>query len=701
MNPYLTISGSPISIAKKGESHHYLGIFLLTKGLSKPSLVKTHSDGISDKQFVYLVFTVLFLIICYRMQFSFILLSMCNKWNALIHKELKSKSGLSLDFSSDVLHHPSLYGLKTFEQVQAESKSAFIVSFANSVGILGHLFSHRFYNLQVLSWHPLYPLQFLVHIGVSPSNNFLAGVVYVFNDCDLFLGNSLASAFHFRGGTPMSFVLGKSRFHKCVSFLHHYNIAFVEQLCDRNSVNFNWKTFKRWKRLDPCSPVSAWFEASAYFLNDVMPFLDDLPLRTICISSGILQSHEFGVISDSLLHVNTTCLSVFTDGFLSGLETVDMKAGAAYFEDVDLGLGVEVSGLVSSMIAELQMIALALKCIPLSHSIDLFLDSQAALDVCRFESSLLGPDFRNHCWMEHYHIVNVICQKNLRVNWVKVRGHSGVLGNKCANMFAKTAALSGWHLPHSISKQFLKTGNIAISGNSRHFVHDIFHSIHCVHWEVGSGSHVMTASLCADINWPRSLLVWHLDFYLAAGFISVRTAGLCSYFMKTLHHQLPVAVHKHLYSRLYSSVMCLFCEDVEVSDYVFSCLFDATDCVWLMDIYASAWKLLFDCAANVDICAALCKGFVFNGWFNESVSVFKDPEVASLNIVNFVCKLCNELILHDDFIPILVSGLSLMLLAGVVRLLDITNAHDVSFGLCKSRQFLLDISDVVSVYIGE
>ncbi|KAG9303325.1 hypothetical protein G9A89_013651 [Geosiphon pyriformis] len=64
-NPYLTVSGSPISIAKKKEFHCYLGIFLSSESLSKPSIAKTHLDvrffvnlilrkAISDKQFAYL-----------------------------------------------------------------------------------------------------------------------------------------------------------------------------------------------------------------------------------------------------------------------------------------------------------------------------------------------------------------------------------------------------------------------------------------------------------------------------------------------------------------------------------------------------------------------------------------------------------------------------------------------------------------------
>ncbi|KAG9307797.1 hypothetical protein G9A89_023362 [Geosiphon pyriformis] len=157
-DPHLTVSGVPISIAKKGESHHYLSIFLSSEGLSKPSLAKAQANVrffvnlvlkkvVSDKQCVYLVSTVLFSIICYKTQFSFVSVGVCNKWNALICKILKSKFGLPRDFPNNTLHHPLLYGLKAFEQIQAKSKLTFAVTFANSTGILGWLFSHRSHNL--------------------------------------------------------------------------------------------------------------------------------------------------------------------------------------------------------------------------------------------------------------------------------------------------------------------------------------------------------------------------------------------------------------------------------------------------------------------------------------------------------------------------------------------------------------------------
>ncbi|KAG9296907.1 hypothetical protein G9A89_006862 [Geosiphon pyriformis] len=202
---------------------------------------------------------------------SVLFLLVCNKWNALVHKVLKSKSGLLHDFSNDALYHLYLYNLKTFKQVQAKDKSASVVAFANSVGILGHLFFYRSHNLQVLSWQPYYSLLFLARVGVSLSNNFLTGVVCIFSGCGLSLSGSLMCVFCCQDGTPMSLVLGKPLFFKYVSLLKHYGIAFMEQLCDHHGNIFNWGTFKHWKRLDSHGPVPFWFDLSIHFLGKVAP----------------------------------------------------------------------------------------------------------------------------------------------------------------------------------------------------------------------------------------------------------------------------------------------------------------------------------------------------------------------------------------------------------------------------------------------
>ncbi|KAG9287246.1 hypothetical protein G9A89_008876 [Geosiphon pyriformis] len=689
LDPHLTISGASISVAKRGESHYYLGIFLSSEGLSKPSLAKAQADvwffvnlvlkkAISDKQCAYLVSAVLFPIISYRTQFSFVSVGVCSKWDALVHKVLKSKSGLPRDFPSDALHHPSLYNLKTFEQIQAESKSASIVAFANSTGILGRLFSHRSHDLQVFSWHPHHPLLFPARVGISPSDNFLVGVVRIFSGCDLSLGGPLACAFCRRCGTPMSLVLGEFCFFKCISLLRCYGIAFVEQLRDRNGDG----TFKHWKRLDPRGPVPFWFDLSVRFFDSIVPLSSSSSLVDGHAVSDIHFSRDFGVICDTLPTIDAAHLSVYMDGSLSGLGTVNMRAGAAvFFEDINLGLGVGVSGLVSSTLTELQAIALVLECVPFSRSIDLFSDSQTALDACRSESSL-------------------------------VKGHSGVSGNERADALVKGAALSAWRLPHLVSEHFLCAGGTAI----------------------GVGSRVVDNSLRADINWSKSFMVWHPDSHLASSFTSMRMAGCCTYFMKALHHRLPVAVYKHLYDRSYPSVVCLFCGDVETSNHVFSCPQDAVSHAHLLGTHASAWEalsgfsrsfscvlqILASCVSEVGVGVALCKGFVFDEWFCESVLVFNDSKKGAKKIVNFVHEFClafrddvwlvwakhrvfmkkHGLIPRDGSASASISGLPMVFLAGVVRLLRVAEAFGFGFGFCKFCPFFSGIRDPVSVHIG-
>ncbi|KAG9305299.1 hypothetical protein G9A89_007794, partial [Geosiphon pyriformis] len=485
---FFRINDISINNEKTGEPHYYLGIFLSSEGLSRPSLVRAYLDvrfftnlvlrkTISDKQFAYLVLAVLVPI----------------------------------------------------------------------------LFSHRSYDLQILSWCLRHPLLFPTRIRVNFLNNFLADVVCIFSDLDLSLGSLVASAFCLQSRTLLSLVL------------------------DCNGAVFSWSAFKQWKKLDLHGPVLFWYDTAVCFLIDItFPFIGLLFLDG-SMPHNILQFCEFGVVSFGLLNANSNHLSVYTDGSLCWLETRDMKAGAAvFFKDINLGLDVSVSGLVSSTLAKLQAIALALECVSSLSSVDLFLDSQAALDVCVSESVLFHPDFRNRCWIECRHIANIIHHKWLDINWVKVKGHSSIMGNEHTDKFAKAAAFSDFCLPLSIDEWFLKAGGTIVFGNSRHFVHDVFQLVHCVGWEVDSGFRVILCNLRSDVDWFRSSLVWHPNSHLAAGFTSKHTADCRTYFMKALYHQFPVAVCKHLYDRCYPSMICLYCGDVEISDHVFSYPSDAS-----------------------------------------------------------------------------------------------------------------------------
>ncbi|KAG9287411.1 hypothetical protein G9A89_023783 [Geosiphon pyriformis] len=667
-NLSLLISGMPISVAKKKELYQYLDIFLFTEGLSKPSLTKTHSDvkffanfvlkkSIFDKQFSYLVSLVLHPIVNYRTQFSF---------------GLKSKSGLSLDFPNDALYHPLLYGLNTFEQIQAEHKVTSVICFANSVGILGHLFAHRSHNLQVLCWHSIHPLSSSTCIGVSASNNFLAGLVHIFHDYNLSLGGIRANAFCLWKGTPMVSVLG-------------------------DGAAFTWAIFKCWKWLDPCGPVPVWFDLSVFFIN-IVAFVSITSSAVGRVASqNVLNLIDFATIHNCLLGIGTDSISAST---------------AVFFNGVDLGLGVEVSGLVSFTMVELQAIALALECVFPFSSVHLFFDSQAALDACKSELDLVVPDFRNRCWLEHCHIYDLIHNKNLNICWFKVKGHSGVVGNEHANALTMAATMSEHSLPLRVNACYILVGGVAVSENSRHFVCDIFHCVHCAQWKIGSGFRVLVTSLHDNVDWCRFSLMWHPDMHMAAGSTDKCSVGARTYFIKALYYQLPITVHKHFYSKSYPSILCLYCGEVKVSDHVFFCGSDTAIHTQLLNTHVAIWETLSSLPwSSLQLMQLMLSC--------EVVLVFRDSKIACQRVVEFVQNFClafrdevwlvrashhvliekHSLIPKDGSVPGLVHGLSSLFFAGVIKMLGIAENFNISFGFHASCLFFSGIGDSVSVII--
>ncbi|KAG9306190.1 hypothetical protein G9A89_016094 [Geosiphon pyriformis] len=616
-------SSLPISIACKKEFHQYLGIYLLSEGVSKLSLAKVHSDvrffvnlvlkkAISDKQFFYLVSAVLQPIISYRTQFSFISRNVCLKWNTLIRRGLRLKAGLSRDFLNEALHYSSLYGLKSFEQLQTEYKVASVLCFSNADGVFGRL------------------------LRISLVNNFLAGVIKIFLDFDMSFGNFTVSAFHFSSGTPIS----------------TFEIVFAEQLYTKKSLIFDWKNFHYWKRLNPKDSVPRWFT-----LN-----VDICSLGVASRLGQCLSSANMGVVN------------VYTDGSLKDLGLSKIKYGATvYFLDLDLSIGAKIGGLVFLTMVELQAIALALECVL----------SDTALDACITESALVSPDFRNHCWMERHGIINLIKKKWLDVSWHKVKGHLGIMGNKHVDELASLAVSSSLALLVLVKERFIMAN------------------------KVGLGFNVIDDSLLGDMNWFCTALV-------------TSTASLCSYFLKALHCHLPVAVRKCLYNKVYPSVLCLHCGEVESSDHFFVCIFDSNAHESIFRFYLAKWHcVLFLCTSDNMLYTIMSKDFVFKNWVQEALSTLGDVKVAGRFIVNFVRELGaayhidiwvvrakyralmekGSLISLDGSVYSVTYGLLYMFSAGMIRLLGIAEAVGVCFGFCKHCCFFSGIGGMISVLI--
>ncbi|KAG9286350.1 hypothetical protein G9A89_014516 [Geosiphon pyriformis] len=727
----LSISGLPILIAKKSEAYHYLRIFLSTKGLSKPNMTKAHSDicffanvvlrkAITDKQFLYLVSAILQPIVSYCTQFSFVSSNICCKWDVILRKWLKSKADLSRDFPSESLCYPSLYGLKSFEQVQSKGKLTALILFYNSSGVLGQLFEHRCLNLQVLKWSSLNSLQFSVKLCVSPMNNFLAGVVKIFLCNDLSLLNSLPNAFRNLGSFFVSSILGSSLHFNSVHSLMCFGVAFGDRLFDRKRHVMSWVTFRCWKRLDPRSFVPYWFRVVSDFFCGADVSLASSAGSTCISGLNVLNSKKFSVILGGLHEIWSDSFEVFMNGSLKNFGHADVAGGAAaYFPAINLSIGVKVHGLLSSTMAELQIIALSLECVLSSCTVVMHTNSQAAIDVCVSEMLLSAPDFCSSCWLKRCQIFNLIHEKNLSVWWIKVKGHSGILGNVKTNAAAGDAVFSHLSLPVSVWEQFLVAEGTSVSGNAHYFVWDLYRSV-----------------LIKAVNWSATTRVWHPDSHMLAGFTSQRSSCLCMYLMKTVHQWLPMVVRKQLYDRSYPSVLCLLCCEVELSDHVFMCSHDVKICGEVLAVASANWlfmvgpcgllssavlRSLHWWSVDVELYLVLYKGFVLREWCAEAVRIFDGRKETVGAVVGFVKHLvelyCSKAWLMRSAFRVrmkkaglvgnnsLFSGLSCclgsLLSDKVVRMLSIAGSFAVSFGRYLSCLFFsgLDGSLCVSISV--
>ncbi|KAG9304069.1 hypothetical protein G9A89_005979 [Geosiphon pyriformis] len=412
----LHINGLSIFIAKQGKAHKYLDIFLSTDGLFKPSLAKAQSDirffsnivfkkALMNKQFVYLVSSVLQLIVSYCTQFSFVSKSVCLKWDVMLRKGLKSKVNLFWDFPSEALHYSSLYGVRTFEQIQTKGKMASLVWFSNVPGILGHLF-----------------------LRVSSFNNFLTSMVRIFLDNDIYLANNLPCAFCGAGHFLVLMILGSSFYFGMIPFLKCFGVVFDNRLLDKDGSVLSWRTFYHWKRLSSRSPVPLWY-SKVFVYMDGHHFIPS-GLFTVSGGSNFFDSERYLVVWKHLHESWFDAFAVYTDGSLFHLGTAEVVGGAAaYFPDAGVGIGIEISGLLSSTMAELYAVVLVLQCVPSSCSVVINTNSQTTIDACASELGLIAPDFRNKCW---------------------VKDHSGDAYNDKADALAGCAAHSNLSLPMSV-----------------------------------------------------------------------------------------------------------------------------------------------------------------------------------------------------------------------------------------------------------
>ncbi|KAG9285969.1 hypothetical protein G9A89_022645 [Geosiphon pyriformis] len=86
----------------------------------------------------------------------------------------------------------------------------------------------------------------------------------------------------------------------------------------------------------------------------------------ISVLAGL--SCDFGYICKHLLDPGLDSVNVYTDGSVKDLGSVGACRGAVvYFPDVNTSVGIRVDKLLFLTLIELQIIAFALKCVPISN----------------------------------------------------------------------------------------------------------------------------------------------------------------------------------------------------------------------------------------------------------------------------------------------------------------------------------------------
>ncbi|KAG9302126.1 hypothetical protein G9A89_020560 [Geosiphon pyriformis] len=409
----------------------------------------------------------------------------------------------------------------------------------------------------------------------------------------------------------------------------------------------------------------------------------------------ILGSEEFSAVKDGVHDIWLGFFEVFMNGSLRNTGSAEVACGAAaYFLVLDKSIGVTVCGLLSSTMAELQAVALALECVPSSSTVVLRLDSQAAIDACVSEMSLVAPNFHNQCWLERRHIFNLVRNKDLSMSWVKVKGHSGIPGNVKADLAAGAASGSPFSLCADVREHFLVAEGVTVS-------------------EAGPGCNVIPDAMIGCINWVVMAKVWHPDSHMLAEFTSHAFSMLCTYVIKAVHRRLPVVVRKRLYDKCYPSVLCLFCGEMEFSDHAFTCVYESGVYGEILAEASAHWsalaggssasamlRVLSQCSIDVGLYTLVCKGFVLEEWYEEACSIFEDRKVATARIVDYVrfvvglhrakvwlARASHWVVMEKAGLVCdigVVSGLpcsmSSVLSDGVVRLLSVDNSFAVSFG---------------------
>ncbi|KAG9292091.1 hypothetical protein G9A89_017991 [Geosiphon pyriformis] len=173
---------------------------------------------------------------------------------------------------------------------------------------------------------------------------------------------------------------------------HILNVSLDLQVASWLPVHLLCHPIRLQKWLDLCGSVLVWFDSAIHFLGARLLAANVKPyMSVVCL--------VYSVVASAI------------NSFVKQFGSCFVIAGAAAFFS-KFGL----SGVMSSTLVELKVIALTLACLSSGSSVFIHFDSQAALSAFNF-----------------------IRRKSLAMAWLKVKDYSGILGNEHANEIVSDA----------------------------------------------------------------------------------------------------------------------------------------------------------------------------------------------------------------------------------------------------------------------
>ncbi|GBB97307.1 hypothetical protein RclHR1_02960020 [Rhizophagus clarus] len=280
-------------------------------------------------------------------------------------------------------------------------------------------------------------------------------------------------------------------------------------------------------------------------------WIDDVNLR-----DNLLDAHQ-DLLAD---HSTERILDIYTDGSMQlghientishyAADVSLLTMGAGVFVDRTDSQPITISSRLkdwpSSTCAELVAIFLALLITPMTTNINLYTDSQCALDaINNWKAQRTNLRLKQPNNLLLIKICMILNEKALNIHWHKVKGHTGIYGNDQADIAANIGLSSQNCFNNSIDfinhdlRFFPRFDSIPIENNLRKFITSLLFIYEASEWSLLSLQKDFCHNNSGSVDWK---IIW-IILAQFKGFrcLSTRINSLLCFCIKLFHQGLLV-----------------------------------------------------------------------------------------------------------------------------------------------------------------